>query len=143
MRKKRKKMGITGIQGVLLLPPSQAMAEQDVTPSKVTQGQMQSLTKQGYMMAMELVACHMPDDPAFPVPAKGYVVTFVAFHERVYGVPLHQFLYSLLRQYGMELHNLTPSRVLHIAEFVTLCEAKMEIDSQLDLWNYFFRVRCP
>jgi hypothetical protein len=31
------------------------------------------------MTAMDLVACHVSKDPAFPVPTKGYVVTFVAF----------------------------------------------------------------
>jgi hypothetical protein len=39
------------------------------------------------------------------------------------------------------LHNLTPSGILHIATFVTLCEAYMGIDPHLDLWNYFYRVR--
>jgi hypothetical protein len=56
---------------------------------------------------------------------------------------LHRFFHSLLQHYGLELHNLTPSRVLHIAVFVTLCEAYLGIDPEFDLWNYFFRVRRP
>jgi hypothetical protein len=40
----------------------------------------------------------------------------------------HQFLSSLLRQYGLELHNLTHSGVLHIVAFVTLCETYIGID---------------
>jgi hypothetical protein len=39
----------------------------------------------------------------------------------------------LLRYYGMEMHNLTPSRVLHIAVFMTLCEGYMGIDPEFDL----------
>jgi hypothetical protein len=56
------------------------------------------------------------------------VVSFVAFYERGFGTAPHQFLCSLLRYYGIELHHLTPSRVLHIAAFVILCEAYLGID---------------
>jgi hypothetical protein len=33
--------------------------------------------------------------------------------------------------------------VLHITAFVTLCEAYLGIDLELDLWKYFFHVRHP
>jgi hypothetical protein len=33
---------------------------------------------------------------------------------------------------------LNPLRILHIAAFVTLCEAYMGIEPDFDLWNYFF-----
>jgi hypothetical protein len=32
---------------------------------------------------------------------------------------------------------------VHIATFVTLCEAFMGIDTHFDLWNHFFHVPCP
>jgi hypothetical protein len=70
-------------------------------------------------------------------------VSFMAFYERGFGVPPHQFLHSLLRYYGLELHHVTPSGVLHIAAFVTLCEAYLRIIPDFDLWKYFFRVRRP
>jgi hypothetical protein len=41
--------------------------------------------------------------------------------------------------YGLELHHLTPSGILQMAAFVTLCEAYMGIEPHFDLWNYFFR----
>jgi hypothetical protein len=44
---------------------------------------------------------------------------------------------------GLELHHLTPSKVLHIAFFVTLCEPYLGVDPDLDLWKYFFRVHHP
>jgi hypothetical protein len=56
-------------------------------------------------------------------------------------MPLHWFLHSLLQYYGLELHHLTPSRVLHIAALVTLCEAYLGTNPKLDLWKYFFRVQ--
>jgi hypothetical protein len=53
----------------------------------------------------------------------GYIVACAMIYEREFGVPSHQFLYSLLQFYGPVLHHLTPSGNLHMAAFVTLCEA--------------------
>jgi hypothetical protein len=35
---------------------------------------------------------------------------------------------------------MTPSEVMHIVAFVTLCEAYMRINIELDLWKYFFHI---
>jgi hypothetical protein len=56
-------------------------------------------------------------------------------------VPSHQFLWSLLPSYSLHLHNLTPSGFLHMAAFVTLCEAFIEIEPHSKLWSYFFWAR--
>jgi hypothetical protein len=58
-------------------------------------------------------------------------------------VPPHQFLHPLWRYYALELHHLTPLGVLHIVAFVTLCEAYLGINLDLDLWKYFFHVCHP
>jgi hypothetical protein len=118
------------------------MAEQDWTLFSIMPGHMQKLMKHGFMAAAELEACRVPEDPAFPAPVEGYVVSFVTFYERGFGMPPHRFLCSLLRYYGLELHHLTPLGVLHIATFMTLCEAYLVINPELDLWKYFFRVWC-
>jgi hypothetical protein len=47
----------------------------------------------------------------------------------------------LLQFYGLELHYLTHSGILHIAVFVTMCEVYMGIKPHFNLWNYFFRVQ--
>jgi hypothetical protein len=99
------------------------MAEQDWTPSTVTLGHLQKLMKHGFMLAVELEACQVPEDPMFPAPTEGYVMSFAAFYEQGFGVPLHQFLHRLLWYYGLELHHLTPSGVFHITAFITLCKA--------------------
>jgi hypothetical protein len=116
------------------------MAEQDWTSSTVMLSHLQKLMMHGFMSAVELVACRVLEDLAFPVPTKGYMVSFMAFYERGFGMPPHQFLRSLLRYYGLELHHLTPSRVQHIVAFVTLCEAYLGIDPDQDLWKYFFHI---
>jgi hypothetical protein len=84
---------------------------------------LQKLMKLGFMSAMELEASQVLEDPAFPAPVEGYMVSFMAFYEQGFGLPPHGFLCSLLRYYGLELHHLTPWGVLHITAFVTLCEA--------------------
>jgi hypothetical protein len=80
------------------------------------------------MTAAELVTCCVPEDPAYPILAGEYIMACMAFYERGFGVPSYRFLCSLLQFYGLELHHLTPSGILHMVAFVTLCEAYMGID---------------
>jgi hypothetical protein len=96
------------------------MAKQDWTLSTITLGHLQKLAKLGFMAVAELKTCRVPKDHALPGPVEGYVVSFVTFHERGFDVPPHPFLHSLLWYYGLELHHLTPSGILHIAVFITL-----------------------
>jgi hypothetical protein len=119
------------------------MAEQHWTPSTVMLGRLQKLTKQGFMTAVELATYRVLENPVFPAPMDGYVLSFGAFYERGFSMPLPRFVRSLLQYYGLELHSLTPSGILRIAAFMSLCEAYLGIDPEFDLWNYFFRVRCP
>jgi hypothetical protein len=65
------------------------MAEQGWILLEVTQVHLQDLVSQGFMTTVELATCHVPEDPASPVPAKGYVVAYVAYYERGFGVPSH------------------------------------------------------
>jgi hypothetical protein len=69
---------------------------------------------------------------------RGYIVVYVAFYERAFTMPSHRFLRSLLHFYGLELPLLTPSGILHMAAFITLCEAYMGMEPHFNLWNYFF-----
>jgi hypothetical protein len=81
------------------------------------------------MTATELATCRIHVDPGSPAPVAGYVVACSAFYELGFGAPsppsprTHQFLCSLLQFYGLELHHLTHSGILHITAFITLCEA--------------------
>jgi hypothetical protein len=55
-------------------------------------GHLQKFVKHGFMLAVELEACRVAKDPALPASMEGYVVSFTAFHERGFSVPLHLFL---------------------------------------------------
>jgi hypothetical protein len=57
-------------------------------------------------------------------------------------LPAHEFLRGLLFVYGVQLHQLTPNSILHIACFVTLCDSFLEIEPHFLLWRSIFRL-CP
>jgi hypothetical protein len=44
--------------------------------------------------------------------------------------------------YGVQLHQLTPNSILHIACFITLCESFLGIESHFLLWKFLFWL-CP
>jgi hypothetical protein len=44
-----------------------------------------------------------------PRPRDGYIVSFVAFHERGLGLPVDRFMRALPHYYGVELHNFNPN----------------------------------
>jgi hypothetical protein len=67
---------------------------------------------------------------------------FLAFLFRGLSLPAHEFLCGLLFVYGVQLHQLTPNSILHIACFVTLCESFLGIEPHFLLWRSIFRL-CP
>jgi hypothetical protein len=71
----------------------------------------------------ESVEIIFPRDEAIPAPPTGFRVMFLAFLFRGLSLPTHEFLRGLLFVYSMQLHQLTPNSLLHIAYFITLCEA--------------------
>jgi hypothetical protein len=66
---------------------------------------------------------------------------FLAFLLRGLSLPAHEFLRGILFVYGVQLHQLTPNSILHIACFVTLCELFLGIEPHFLLWRSIFRLR--
>jgi hypothetical protein len=66
---------------------------------------------------------------------------FLAFLLCGFSLPAHEFLRGLLFVYGVQLHQLTPNSLLHIACFVTLCESFLGIEPHFLLWRSIFRLR--
>jgi hypothetical protein len=67
---------------------------------------------------------------------------FLAFLLRGFSLPTHEFFHGLLFVYGVQLHQLTPNSLLHIACFSTLCEAFLGIEPHWVLWKYLCCL-CP
>jgi hypothetical protein len=66
---------------------------------------------------------------------------FLSFLLRGLSLPAHEFLRGLLFVYGVQLHQLTPNSLLHIACFVTLCESFLGVEPHFLLWRAIFRLR--
>jgi hypothetical protein len=79
-----------------------------------------------------------PPSGAAPSPPPGYVVSFVSFHERGFGVPASRFMRAILHVYGVELHNLSPNSISQAAIFAAVCEGYLGIDPHWDLWTHLF-----
>jgi hypothetical protein len=79
-----------------------------------------------------------PPSGAAPSPPPGYLVSFVSFHERGFGVPASRFMLAILHNYGVELHNLSPNSISQAAIFAAVCEGYLGIDPHWDLWTHFF-----
>jgi hypothetical protein len=83
-----------------------------------------------------------PSTECIPKPPSGFRVMFFDFLLRGLSFPAHEFLHGLLFVYGVQLHQLTPNSVLHIACFITLCESFLGIEPHFLLWKFLFRL-CP
>jgi hypothetical protein len=68
-----------------------------------------------------------PVGGAAPSPPPGYIVSFVSFHERGFGVPASRFMRAILHHYRVELHNLSPNSISQAAIFVAACEGYLGI----------------
>jgi hypothetical protein len=82
-----------------------------------------------------------PSTERIPKPPSGFRVIFLAFLLRGLSLPTHEFLRGFLFVYGVQLHQLTPNSVLHIAYFITLCESILGIEPHFLLWKFLFRLR--
>jgi hypothetical protein len=108
-------------------------------PSEFKQTDLTKAQKEGLIAEGDQVI--FPSTKRIPKPPSGYRVMFPAFLLRGLSFPAHEFIRGLLFVYGMQLHQLTPNSILHIACFITLCELFLGIESHWILWKFLFRLR--
>jgi hypothetical protein len=100
-------------------------ASTNSVPSEFAQVDLTKAQKDGLIAEGDQIV--FPSTDRIPKPPSGYRVMFLAFHLRELSFPAHKFLHRLLFVYGLQLHQLTPNSILHIACFVTLCESFLGI----------------
>jgi len=83
-----------------------------------------------FLPPKEVAHWRVPRQKESPQPQPNEVVSFITFHER-----------GLLNEWGLELQHLNPMGVLHIAGFVTVCEAFLGMEPHVDLFWLFFSGR--
>jgi hypothetical protein len=95
-------------------------------PSEFSQSDLTKAQKDGLIGEGDQVI--FPSIESIPKSPRGYRVMFLAFLLHGLSFPAHEFLHGLLFVYGVQLHQLTPNLILHIACFVTLCESFLGIE---------------
>jgi hypothetical protein len=70
---------------------------------------------------------------------KGFVVSFMAFHERSFSVPAGRFIRGVLFEYGLQLQQLNPNNIQQMEAFEAMCEGYLGISAHWHLFRYFFR----
>jgi hypothetical protein len=84
----------------------------------------------------------VPGDESVPRPPRGYVVSFVAFHEHGFSVPAGRFIWGVLFEYGLQLQHLNPDSIQEMAAFEAMCEGYLGISVHQHLFRYFFMFTC-
>jgi hypothetical protein len=121
---------------VTIVPP------RDPWPSStVTVDDLEALVADGLLRPLSDVLrpeWMVPPSEADPNLPPGYVLSFVSFHERGFGVPASRFMQALLHQYGVELHNLSPNSIAQAAIFAAVCEGFLGVAPHWDLSTHLF-----
>jgi hypothetical protein len=81
----------------------------------------------------------LSSDHREPPPLEGYVVSFMAFHKRGFGVAASPFMRALLHYYKVELHHLAPNSISQDVIFAAVCEGYLGIEPQWNLWLHLFK----
>jgi hypothetical protein len=108
-------------------------------PSEFKQTDLTKAQKEGLIAERDQVI--FPSTECIPKPLSGYRVIFFAFLLCGLSFPAHEFLRGLLFVYGVQLHQLTPNSILHIACFITLCEFFLGVEPHWILWKFLFPLR--
>jgi hypothetical protein len=80
-----------------------------------------------------------PSDHRESAPPEGYVVSFVAFHERGVEMPPSRFMRALLHYYKVELHHLAPDSISQVTIFAAVYEGYLGMEPHWNLWLYLFK----
>jgi hypothetical protein len=109
-------------------------------PSSFEESDLKKAKKEGLLP--ESASIIFPGDKRIPKPQSRYRVMFLAFLLCGLSLPAHEFLYGILFVYGIQLHQLTPNSIIHIACFITICEYFLRIGPHWVLWKFLFYL-CP
>jgi hypothetical protein len=108
-------------------------------PSEFEESDLNKAKREGFLAGAALIV--FPGTERIPKLPSGYRVMFLAFLLRGLSLPAHEFLRGLLFVYGVQLHQLMPNSILHIAYFITLCESLESIPT--GFFGSFFSTSTP
>jgi hypothetical protein len=108
----------------------------DWVRSSIKEKEVKKARADGFLSSEDSIK--FPSTEQIPKPQSGYRVMFLSFLLRSLSLLAHEFLRGLLFVYGVQLHQLTPNSILHIACFVTLCESSLGIEPHFLLRRSIF-----
>src|SRR3954465_2398092 len=85
-------------------------------------------------------AVRVPGEEEVHAPRPDERVCFQSFFPRGFALPVHPFVRGFLFAYQLQLHDLTPNGVLHIACFITLRVGFLGIYPLWGLWKRLFNI---
>jgi hypothetical protein len=83
-----------------------------------------------------------PGSYSRPNPSAGFTIMSSAFLFRGLSLPAHEFPRCLMFSYDIQLWQLTPNSILHLAIFIIVYEAFLGINPHWGLWKKIFFVKC-
>ena len=94
--------------------------------SKLSESTISSLVGRRLLHPRSVVQWFSAEGHERPYERVAETVMFKAFVEHGLGIPVCNFLRGLLFFWGIQLHHLTPTSILHISIFVHLCGLFLE-----------------
>jgi hypothetical protein len=88
------------------------------TASALVEADLKKVKKKGFLA--ESTEVLFPSTEVIPTSPPGFWVMFLAFLLRGFSLPAHEFLRGLLFVYGVQLHQLMPNSLLHVACFIMM-----------------------
>nr|AAU10735.1 putative polyprotein [Oryza sativa Japonica Group] len=107
-------------------------------PSDVTEENLKEMVAHGVLPAKEIIGWRPACGEAFPSPDTHEVAVFSHFFYGGFALPTSKFFRGILSFYGISLHHLNPNSIVHIANFIHVCEAFLGIKPHFALFRRIF-----
>lgn len=95
----------------------------------IHESRLRGLEKKGFLPPKNILGWRLQGEGGVLHPRDDEVVVLASFYECGFDFPLHPFMCGLLHYYELEIQNLHPNIVLHIACFIMLFEVFMGINT--------------
>nr|ABF93728.1 retrotransposon protein, putative, unclassified [Oryza sativa Japonica Group] len=112
--------------------------ESQWAPSDVTEDNLKEMLAHGVLLAKEIIGWRPAFGEAFPTPDTHEIVVFAHFFYGGFSLPTSRFFRGILNFYGISLHHLNPNSIVHIANFIHVCEAFLGIRPHFALFRRIF-----
>ena len=113
----------------------------DWMKSTIKAAHLEKFREDGLLPPADQLTVRAPSKEVLPEPRANERVCFAEFLPRGLSFPLHDFVRGLLFAYGVQIHDLTPNGIMHIACFMVLCECFLGVSPSWALWKSIFMVR--